>query len=123
MANQDIFKTDCLKEDAVFVGLVPINELRQNPHHVQIVNQKITLSWTKSIWLRIRCYLEGDAWSYWTQPIFTFDSGWRHTVGQMIMGVPATLLGYGLWEALSRVFGKLTCSKTTQAAFVLSKMN
>jgi 2-polyprenyl-3-methyl-5-hydroxy-6-metoxy-1,4-benzoquinol methylase len=115
----------CLNESGVFVGLVPINERRTNPHHVRVVQREAIMTWLRESGLNLRCYLECDPWSYWVQPLFTYDSGREHKlmhrlsqVVSLALGVPATLLGYRLWKSLSPSFAWCTRSQATQAAFI-----
>jgi hypothetical protein len=116
----------CLKPEGVFVGLVPLNERRANPHHVQICDREKIQGWLEQGGLKARCYVESDPWIYWPQPLFTCDTGWRHKAAQVLslaLGVPSTLLGHRAWEALSPWCARLTRSKPTQAAFVASRVD
>lgn len=120
---------ESLKPDGVLVGLLPLNERQRNPHHVQVVDRAKVLNWLEASALRVRCYLEADPWIYWIQPLFTHDSerGARfiHVLAQAFslgLGIPATLMGYQMWERISGPFGWLTRSKPTQAAFVCSQI-
>ncbi|HTR42048.1 MAG TPA: methyltransferase domain-containing protein [Pseudomonadales bacterium] len=111
----------CIKSDGVFVGLVPLNERRPNPHHVQTCDRTKIQEWLGQAGLKTRCYMESDPWLFWLQPFFANDTGLRHRLAQvssLILGVPATLLGHRVWEALSPWCARLTGSKPTQAAFV-----
>ena len=118
----------CLTANGVFVGLVPINELQQNIHHVQTVDRCVVKRWMAECGLRLQIYLEADPWNYWVQPLFTSDEGslpkWRHLGAQafsLMVGIPATLIGPRGWMKLSRWFGRLTFSKPSQAAFLASR--
>ena len=114
----------CLKQDGVFLGLVPINERSIDPHHVQTMSRAKLEQWTLSANLRVIDWLETDHWLYRLQPLFTRETGWRHKCAQAIsLGVGMLAIGFGhkLWFHLSRWFGGLTCSQPTQAAFILRK--
>jgi len=116
----------CLKPEGVFVGLVPLNERRANPHHVQICDRAKIQGWLEQAGLRPRCYMESDPWTYWSQPLFAYDTGWRHKAAQVLslaLGVPSTLLGHRAWQALSPWCVRLTGSKPTQAAFVANRVD
>jgi SAM-dependent methyltransferase len=115
---------DCLKPDGVFVGLVPLNELRPNPHHVQRCDQATIQGWLAQAGLRSRCYVEADPFGYWIQPLFTADTGLRHHAARVMslgLGVPFTLLGPRGWAGLARWFARLTAAKPSQAAFVAGR--
>lgn len=113
----------CLERDGVFLGLVPVNERAENPHHVQRVDKGVICRWAEQAELAIAYYTEGDPWTYWLQPLYAHDAGWQHTLAQvssMVLGIPATLLGHRLWSSLGLLFAQVTRSKPTQAAFVLT---
>jgi SAM-dependent methyltransferase len=117
---------NCLGPGGLFIGLVPINERKSNPHHVQIVDQPTIQLWARKSDFEIRCYMEGDQWGYWFQPLYATEteSGLPHRVGQIVsmaLGIPATILGPQLWRTFGEAFGRLTFSKPTQAAFVLTR--
>ena len=115
---------ECLSPTGRIVGLVPIHERAENPHHVQKASKGVILSWAKSSGLEVEKYLEGDPWLYWLQPIYTHDAGAWHMVSQGISlgsGFLALLLGPRMWARLGRIFGALTGSLPTQAAFILKK--
>ena len=112
----------CLKSGGVFLGLVPINERQPNPHHVQTVNRHVILKWADDSGYEVAYYEENDPFLYWAQPLYTVTSTWRHKLAQLMsldLGLSATLFGERSWFAWGKVFGKLTFSKPTQAAFVL----
>lgn len=109
-----------------FVGLVPINERRRDPHHVQTVSRQLVHDWARDANMRVVDYIETDHFQYWTQPWQIVEATAGHTIGRafnLMLGPPATLLGPQIWFALSRGFGVLTASKPTQAAFVLEPIN
>jgi 2-polyprenyl-3-methyl-5-hydroxy-6-metoxy-1,4-benzoquinol methylase len=112
----------CVKPDGVFLGLVPINERASNPHHLQVVDRSVVESWAADAGYEVAYYEENDPFLYWAQPLYTVTSGWKHKLAQAMsldLGLSATLVGERLWFAWGKVFGKLTFSKPTQAAFVL----
>lgn len=121
---QDFLKkvAECLGPSGVFAGLVPINERRQDPHHVRQVNLAMLKDWLRGANLELIDWIEADPWLYWLQPAFTYDSPVLHRVTQILslaLGVIATGLGYHNWFRLSRVLRTLSRSKPTQAAFLL----
>jgi SAM-dependent methyltransferase len=112
----------CVKSDGVFVGLVPVNERAENPHHLQKVDRSVVERWAFDAGYEVAYYEENDPFLYWPQPLYTVTSGWKHKLAQAMsldLGLSATLFGERLWFAWGKVFGKLTFSKPTQAAFVL----
>jgi len=112
----------CVKPDGAFLGLVPINERAENPHHLQKVDRAVVEKWASDAGYDVVHYEENDPFLYWAQPLYTVTSGWKHKLAQVLsldLGLSATLVGERLWFGWSRVFGKLTLSKPTQAAFVL----
>jgi 2-polyprenyl-3-methyl-5-hydroxy-6-metoxy-1,4-benzoquinol methylase len=120
----DFLKTvrSCVKPDGVFLGLVPINERAENPHHLQKVDRYVVERWAADAGYEVAYYEENDPFLYWAQPLYTVTSGCKHKLAQAIsldLGLSATLFGERLWFAWGKVFGKLTLSKPTQAAFVL----
>jgi len=112
----------CIKQAGVFVGLVPINERAENPHHLQKVDRAAVERWASQAGYEVSYYEENDPFLYWPQPLYTVTSGWKHKLAQAMsldLGLSAKLFGERLWFAWGKVFGKLTFSKPTQAAFVL----
>jgi 2-polyprenyl-3-methyl-5-hydroxy-6-metoxy-1,4-benzoquinol methylase len=120
----DFLKTvrRCVKPKGVFLGLVPINERASNPHHLQVVDRSVVERWATDAGYEVAYYEENDPFLYWPQPLYTVTSGWKHKLAQAMsldLGLSATLFGERLWFAWGKVFGKLTFSKPTQAAFLL----
>jgi SAM-dependent methyltransferase len=112
----------CVKPEGAFVGLVPINERAENPHHLQKVDRAVVEKWAEDAEYELAYYEENDPFLYWAQPLYTVTSGWKHKLAQAVsldLGLSATLFGEQLWFAWGRIFGRLTFSKPTQAAFVL----
>ena len=115
---------ECLSPTGRIVGLVPIHERAENPHHVQKVNEEAVQRWAKGSAVVVEKYMEADPWLYWLQPIYTHDAGAWHIVAQGIslgLGLLARLSGPRGWARLGRIFGALTGSLPTQAAFILRK--
>jgi 2-polyprenyl-3-methyl-5-hydroxy-6-metoxy-1,4-benzoquinol methylase len=120
----DFLKTvrPCVEPDGVFLGLVPINERAENPHHLQKVDRAVVEKWASDAGYEVAYYEDNDPFLYWAQPLYTVTSGWKHKLAQAMsldLGISATLVGERLWFAWGRIFGKLTFSKPTQAAFLL----
>ena len=115
---------ECLSPTGRIVGLVPIHERAENPHHVQKVNEETVNRWAKGSAVVVEKYMEADPWLYWLQPIYTHDAGAWHIMAQGIslgLGLLARLSGTRGWARLGRIFGVLTGSLPTQAAFILKK--
>lgn len=116
--------SQCLNPAGVFIGLVPINERVMDVHHVQQMNRAKIGAFAEKGGMRVEHYLETDHWLYWLQPVFTREHGTLHLLSQVLsigLGLPATILGPRVWFAASKLFGALTASKPTQAAFVLKR--
>lgn len=114
----------CVRTSGFFLGLVPINEIADNPHHVQKVDAEMIADWARKSDFSIVYYLEADELAYPFQPLFTYDFGWRHRAAQTVslaLGVPATLLGPRYWWFLSRVASRVFSLKPTQAVFLLKR--
>jgi len=115
---------DCMDGESAFLGLVPLNERKMDPHHVQIVNREKVEEWARLAGLRVKLYVEADPWLYWVQPVFASNQGINRLLAQVLslgIGLPATLLGPRLWLQLSKVFAALTASRPTQAGFILTR--
>ncbi len=108
--------------DGYFLGLVPVNERARNPHHLQVVCKAVVKAWAEASGFEMLWYEENDPFLYWMQPLFTAASGWKHKLAQLVsldVGLSATLFGERAWFAWGLIFGSLTVSKPTQAAFLL----
>jgi 2-polyprenyl-3-methyl-5-hydroxy-6-metoxy-1,4-benzoquinol methylase len=113
---------NCLRPSGVFLGLVPINERRIDPHHVQMVDRKKVAEWAKATGLRVESYTEADPWMYWLQSIIRPQGKYNRLMAQALsigIGIPATLLNAERWSRLSRGYARLTASLPTQAGFFL----
>lgn len=112
----------CVNPDGIFLGLVPINERAANPHHLQVVTEETAKTWAEAAGYEVDFYKENDPFLYWAQPLFTTNAGLNHLIAQALslaVGLSATASGERLWFAMGKVFGTLTCSEPTQAAFLL----
>jgi SAM-dependent methyltransferase len=117
---------ECIKPSGVFLGLVPINERKLDPHHVQRVDRSKINEWANASGLRMTTYIEGNPWLYWVQPLFASQNRATHLLAQAIslfLGVAATAAGQRVWVRAGNVFGRLTRSLPVQAAFVLTHAN
>ena len=115
---------DCLHTSSAFMALVPLNERKIDPHHVQTVNREKVDLWTKEAGLRVQSYIESDPWLYWFQPVFASNKGAMRVLAQALslgVGMPATLLGPRRWSELGKLYSLLTRSRPTQAAFILTR--
>lgn len=114
----------CLAPEGIFLGIVPINELADNPHHLQKVGATTINGWASASGLELVYEEQNDYLAYWLQPLYAGDSGPRHKIAQamsLLLGMPATLLGPSLWWKLADPLGRLLLAKPTQAAFVLKQ--
>jgi len=112
----------CLKRQGAFLGLVPINERVENPHHLHKVDRNVIVEWARKANLELTYYIEADPWMYWFQSLYTADEGIRRRLTQALslaLGIPATALGPDAWEYVSKPYAMLTQSEPTQAAFIL----
>jgi 2-polyprenyl-3-methyl-5-hydroxy-6-metoxy-1,4-benzoquinol methylase len=100
--------------------VVPINEIRDNVHHVSKIDRDSIDSWTAAAGLKLVDYQESDPWGYWQQPLYANDSTNRILTQGMGLGfgIPASLLGAATWESLGQIFAGLLNWKNTQAAFI-----
>jgi SAM-dependent methyltransferase len=117
---------DCINPFGVFLGLVPINERKLDPHHVQRVDRSKIDEWVGGTGLRITTYVEGDPWLYWVQPIFASGNRAMHLLAQAIslcLGLPATAVDRRAWLRISNLFRLVTRSLPVQAAFALTHRN
>ncbi len=115
----------CLGKDSLFLGVVPINELAQNPHHLHSVDRDMIQRWANDANMDVCLYREFDPLSYHLQPLFTFDTGWKHRLAQTIsmsFGVASSILGHRRWWKFNDKAGKLIGGRPTQAAFVLKRV-
>lgn len=119
----DFLKTvrSCVRPDGVFLGLVPINERAENPHHVQKVNRPVIESWASDAGYKVTYYEENDPFLYWIQPFYAADRGWTRILGQTVRvacGMTSRVLGERVWYGVvAKVF--FGFSRPTQAVFML----
>lgn len=116
--------SECLEGDGRFIGLIPINERRRDPHHVQELDRAAMERVADRAGLRVLDWHETDHWLYWVQPIFTRESGLWHKAAQaasLALGVASVAAGHRVWFWSSGLFGSGTGSKPTQAGFVLCR--
>ncbi len=117
---------ECISPTGVFLGLVPINELELDPHHVQRIDRSKIAEWAGAAGFGIRTYLEADPWLYRVQPIFTSRNRAMRLLAQTMsfcLGLPATALGRHIWFRMSDLFRFITKSLPIQAAFALTHKN
>ena len=108
-----------------FIGLVPLNERTDNPHHVNKPDRAMIERWVREAGYALNFYAEDDPFIYWFQPLFAADTGWRHKAAQAVslgLGMAATFLGPRAWFAFGRFFAQVTFSKPTQAVFLLQPL-
>jgi hypothetical protein len=97
-----------------------------DPHHVRRIDLRLLREWLPAAQLELIDWVEADPWLYWVQPLLTHESPPLHQIAQFVsltLGVAATGLGHDSWFRLSRVFGRLSWSKPTQAGFLLRPAN
>ena len=112
----------CLSPGGRFIGLVPLNERAENPHHVAAPDRAMIEGWAREAGYATSFYEENDPYLYWFQPLFATDSGWRHKAAQAVslgLGMAAKVLGRRTWVALAPLFARFTFSLPTQAVFLL----
>jgi SAM-dependent methyltransferase len=113
---------NCLESGGLLLGLVPIHERKQDPHHVRQITASNFEELLEGTGLQMIHWEETDAWLYWLQPLFTCERGMRHKLAQALsfaLGAMAMACGYKWWFRFSTVFSLISFSKPTQAAFVL----
>jgi len=112
----------CISPGGRFIGLVPLNERAENPHHVNAPDRAMIEEWAREAGYAMSFYEENDPYLYWFQPLFAADSGWRHKAAQAVslgLGVAAKVLGRRAWLAFAPFFARVTFSLPTQAVFLL----
>jgi len=112
----------CLAPGGYFLGLVPVNERADNPHHVQKPVEALVRKWSNEAGLAVSPYVEADEILYPFQPLFAHDTGWQHKLAQVAsigLGIPATFAGPKRWWRFSRFLGGVFAWKPCQAAFLL----
>ena len=112
----------CVAPGGHFIGLVPLNERAENPHHVNMPDRRVIERWAHEAGYAVDFYAENDPFLYWFQPLFAADTGWRHKAAQVVsllFGVAAKISGPRGWFAFGRIFAEVTFSKPTQAVFLL----
>jgi len=115
----------CIAPGGRFIGLVPLNERAENPHHVAAPDRAMIGGWAREAGYVMSFYEENDPFLYWFQPLFAADSGWRHKAAQAVslgLGVAVKALGRRAWFALAPLFARATSSLPTQAVFLLEPL-
>jgi 2-polyprenyl-3-methyl-5-hydroxy-6-metoxy-1,4-benzoquinol methylase len=117
---------ECMNPRGVLIGLVPINERKLDPHHVQRIDRNKIDEWAEAAGLQTRTYLEADPWLYWVQPVFASRNTTMRMLAQAIslcVGLAATAIGWRMWFRMGSLFSLITKSLPIQAAFVLTETN
>ena len=115
----------CIAPGGRFIGLVPLNERAENPHHVNKPDRPMIERWARDAGYAVDYYAEDDPFVFWFQPLFATDAGWRHKAAQAVslgLGVAAKIPGPRAWFAFGRFFARVTFSKPTQAVFLLKPL-
>lgn len=101
----------CLSPEGILIAVVPINEIRANPHHVQVANRAAMENWAASAGLRLSDYFECDRIGWAMQPLLASNRGITHLLARatsLAVGLPFSLLGLTAWrwkDAALRVLG------------------
>jgi SAM-dependent methyltransferase len=110
----------CVKPGGLFLGLVPLNELADNPHHLWKLDRTKILEWGAASGSEVALYEENDPWLYWFQPLFAAEHGMKHRLAQAVsiaLGTPATLFGQKVWFGAGSLYSFVSRSRPTQAVF------
>ncbi|MFA6175277.1 MAG: class I SAM-dependent methyltransferase [Phycisphaerae bacterium] len=113
----------CLAPGGHFLGLVPLNEREDNPHHVHKPDKAMIASWAENSGYHVQVYCEADEIFYPFQPLYIYDEGFMHKLAQAVslgLGVFSTVMGPNLWWRFNRLLRHVFPIKPTQAAFLLT---
>ena len=113
----------CLAPNGRVIAIVPVNEIRANPHHVQIANQAAVEGWATEAGLRISDYFECDRIGWALQPLLSSDQGITHFLARaasLAVGIPFATFGLGAWRHNDTAFRMLRVP-ASQACAVLRR--
>ncbi len=116
--------TECLAPGGYFLGLVPINERKQNLHHETVVDRQVIETWIDRGECRLVDYGEADPWHDRLQPLFADDPPrhlWLCQALSLGLGLAAAGMGRARWTSVGNVLARLTGSRPTQAVFVVQR--
>ncbi|MFZ4773875.1 MAG: class I SAM-dependent methyltransferase [Terrimicrobiaceae bacterium] len=91
----------CLAPNGRVIAIVPVNEIRANPHHVQIASQMALEKWAEAAGLRISDYFECDRIGWALQPLLSSEQGIAHFLARaasLSVGIPFATFGLGAWR-------------------------
>ena len=114
---------ECLAPQGTIIALVPVNEIRANPHHVQVARREKMGKWAASAGLHFSDYFECDRIGWPMQPLLASDKGTLHLLARitsLAVGVPFALLGLTAWRWKDASLGLLGVP-ASQACATLSR--
>jgi len=111
----------CLSEKGRIVAIVPINEIRQNPHHVQVVDRERIEAWASTAELKVEDYFECDSVGWIIQPLLASNKGVVHKLARLASlatGLPFAFLGLASWRLVNLMLRSVRIP-ASQACIVL----
>ena len=112
-----------LRPEGALVCIVPINELRANPHHVQKADTKKLRSWVAQSGLHLADLFEADPVGWPLQPLLASDHGFMHQLARitsLVVGLPFAIGGKTAWKGFQSIFGWIFPSSQACAVIRLS---
>jgi 2-polyprenyl-3-methyl-5-hydroxy-6-metoxy-1,4-benzoquinol methylase len=110
-----------LAPDGVILAVLPINELRSNPHHLQVPTKQKIYNWVAASGLEVSVYFEADHIGWPIQPIIASDRGILHLCARIVSlapGVPLSIAGLGGWRGLDAFLRRLRLPPSQACAVV-----
>jgi 2-polyprenyl-3-methyl-5-hydroxy-6-metoxy-1,4-benzoquinol methylase len=110
-----------LAPDGIILAVLPINELRSNPHHLQVPDEKIIRGWVSASGLEVSAYFEADHIGWPVQPIIASDRGLSHLLARILslaLGVPLSIAGLDGWRGIDAVLRSLRMPASQACAVV-----
>lgn len=113
----------CLVNEGILISVVPINEIRPNPHHLQVVDENKLAAWGKSANLQMTDFFACDHIGWPVQPLLAADKGLTHKLARalsLLLGVPLSLAGLSVWCFADKILASLGIPPS-QACAVFSR--
>lgn len=111
-----------LSPQGLIVGLVPMNETRDNPRHLWKIDRNLFDQWvTESGYTAV--YVNAtDAVGYWLYGLNLADGKWAQRLAQVVrlaVGMVYVALPGGVWDAIDRWLLRTKLAKPAQLVFIL----
>jgi 2-polyprenyl-3-methyl-5-hydroxy-6-metoxy-1,4-benzoquinol methylase len=115
---------NALAPGGILLAVLPINEMRANPHHVQVPNEGIIRRWVVQSGLQVSTFFEADHIGWPIQPIIASDRGLQHKCARaisLLLGMPMSKAGLRGWRVLDAVLRGLRLPPSQACAVVVSE--